>query len=106
MQLIRDSKPNYFPKERSEVKLLTDLFNEMTGLEKTAYVMGGGTYARKLPNAFAYGMGNVPGPKPPEGLFREGHGGAHAPDEGLNVEGLIKAMKIYVMALVALDELN
>lgn len=106
MQLIRDSKPNYFPKERSEVKLLTDLFNEMTGLEKTAYVMGGGTYARKLPNAFAYGMGNIPGPKPPEGLFREGHGGAHAPDEGLNVEGLIKAMKIYVMALVALNELN
>lgn len=105
MRLVRDSRPNYFPKERPEVKLLTDLFNEMTGLEKPAYVMGGGTYARKLPNAFAYGMGGVPGSEPPEGLFREGHGGAHAPDEGLDVEGLIKAMKIYVMALIELDEL-
>ena len=106
MQLIRDNKPNYFPRERPEVKLLTDLFNEMTGLEKAAYVMGGGTYARKLPNAFAYGMSGIPSPKPSEGLFREGHGGAHAPDEGLDVEGLVKAMKIYVMALIELDEIN
>jgi len=106
MQLLRDSKPNYFPKERPEVELLTNLFNKMTGLEKPPYVMGGGTYARKLPNAFAYGMGGVPGSEAPEGLFRKGHGGAHEPDEGLDVEGLIKAMKIYVMALIELDELQ
>lgn len=105
LRLIRDSKPNYFPKDRPEVKLLTDLFNEMTGLEKEAYVMGGGTYARKLPNAFAYGMSGVPGEPAPEGLFREGHGGAHAPDEGLNVENLVKAMKIYVMSILAVDNL-
>lgn len=106
MELLRDSKPNYFPKERPEVKLLTDLFNEMTGLDKPAYVMGGGTYARKLPNAFAYGMSGALNSPAPEGLFREGHGGAHSPDEGLNVEGLVKAMKIYVMSIIAIDELE
>lgn len=59
-ELIRNSAPNYFPKERKEVALLTSLFNELTGSDSKPYVMGGGTYARKLPNAFGYGIGSMP----------------------------------------------
>lgn len=106
MELIRDSKPNYFPKEHPAVDLLTGVFNEMTGQERTAYVMGGGTYARKLPHAFAFGMGGVPGSPAPEGLFRPGHGGAHGPDEGLDIGRLLIAMKIYCIALIRLDQLE
>ena len=105
-ELIRNSAPNYFPKDRKEVGLLTDLFNEITGCTAEPYVMGGGTYARKLPNAFGYGIGSMP---EREGdmagvLFRKGHGGAHEPDEGLDLEKLISAAKIYTMAMLALNE--
>lgn len=101
-----DNKPNYFPKEHPAVELLTKIFNDATGLQKPAYVMGGGTYARKLPHAFAYGMGSVPGNPAPEGLFRPGHGGAHGPDEGLDINRLLTAMKIYCTALIELDQLD
>ena len=50
----RDSAPNYFPKEHPAVQLLTDLYNEITGSSSESFVMGGGTYARKLPGAFAF----------------------------------------------------
>ena len=105
-ELIRDSAPNYFPKDRKEVKLLTDLFNEITGSTTEPYVMGGGTYARKLPNAFGYGIGSMPGREGDmaDVLFPRGHGGAHEPDEGLDLEKLLSAAKIYTMAVLALNE--
>ena len=48
-KLERNSKPNYFPKEHPAVERLTGLYNEITGLDTKSFVMGGGTYARKLP---------------------------------------------------------
>ena len=101
--LLRDSRPNYFPKEHPAVKALTDLFNEMTGLNKTAFVMGGGTYARKLPNAFAFGLGGLP--KEDTKLFKPGHGGAHQPDEGLHLANLKKALNIFAMGLLEADKI-
>ncbi len=107
-ELCRDSKPNYFPKEHPAVEILTNLYNEITGEQKESFVMGGGTYARKLPNAFAYGIGGMAETEEDKALklklFRTGHGGAHEPDEGLNVRQLIEAMKIYTMAVVALND--
>ena len=46
-------------------------------------------------NAFGYGIGSMP---EREGdmagiLFRKGHGGAHEPDEGLDLEKLLSAAK-------------
>ena len=61
MELIRNSALNYrFEGQKRGVGLLTDLFNEITGCTVEPYVMGGGTYARKLPNAFGYGIGSMP----------------------------------------------
>lgn len=37
--------------------MLTDIYNELTGENKEPYTMGGGTYARKLPNAISFGPG-------------------------------------------------
>lgn len=107
-QLVRHSAPNYFPKEHPAVKLLTDTYNEITGEQKEAFVMGGGTYARKLPNAFAYGIGGMQETeediKAKEKLFGKGHGGAHEPDEGLNTRLLLEAMKIYTMSIIAMND--
>ena len=98
-----DNKPNYYDKNRPAVKILTDVYNAYTGLEKEPYVMGGGTYARKLPNAFAYGPGGIPAEPAPEGFFLPGHGGAHSPDEGLNLESFFGSVKLYARAVLALD---
>ena len=108
--LERNSAPNYFPKEHPAVDLLTNLYNEITGEQKESFVMGGGTYARKLPRAFAYGIGGMSeseeDQKLRKQLFLPGHGGAHEPDEGLNLRLLTEALKIYVMALIALNDIS
>ncbi len=107
-ELERDSAPNYFPKEHPAVEMLTNIYNEITGENKESFVMGGGTYARKLPNAFAYGIGGMTESEEDraikEKLFLPGHGGAHEPDEALNVRLLLEAMKIYTMAIVTLND--
>lgn len=107
-ELLRDSAPNYFPREHPAVDLLTKLYCDLTGDQKDSFVMGGGTYARKLPNAFAYGVGGMQETdqerQVKKALFRPGHGGAHEPDEGLNIRLLLEAMKIYTMGLIKLNE--
>ena len=107
-ELERNSGPNYFPREHPAVDRLTALYNEITGSRKESFVMGGGTYARKLPNAFAYGVGGMQESEEDKEvrrrLFLPGHGGAHEPDEGLNVRLLTEAMKIYAMAMAELND--
>ena len=85
-----------------KAEFLTALSNEILGAEDEPYVMSGGTYARRVPGAVAYGFGNchiaesVP--------FPVGHGGAHQPDEAVHPDKLRKGMMIYVLALRKLDE--
>ena len=92
------------------MELLTNLFNEITGRETKSFVMGGGTYARMLPNAFAYGVGGMQESEEDKEmkkrLFGPGHGGAHEPDEALNLGLLLEAMKIYTMAVVELNSIE
>jgi len=109
-ELERNSKPNYFPKEHPAVDLLTNLFNEITGRDEKSFVMGGGTYARKLPNAFAYGLGNMIESEEDKEIrkriLKPGHGGAHGPDEVLNFRLMVEAMKIYTMAVIELNTIE
>ena len=87
---------------------LTNLYNELTGANAEPFVMGGGTYARKLPKAFAYGVGGLKKTKEQLEckLFLPQHGDAHQPDEGLYINGLIQALKIYSMSVVALNDIT
>lgn len=109
-QTQRNSKPSYFPREHPAVDRLTTLYNDITGRDTKSFVMGGGTYARKLPNAFAYGVGGMreedSDREAKKKLFKPGHGGAHEPDEALNLRLLLEAMKIYAMAVVELNEVE
>ena len=84
-----------------EVKLLTRIANEITGADSKPYTMSGGTYAHRLPNAYAFGMsGNCP----PED-FPKGRGGAHGIDECVSLFRLKRAMRIYARALLALNDI-
>ncbi|MDR2514615.1 MAG: Sapep family Mn(2+)-dependent dipeptidase [Christensenellaceae bacterium] len=100
-QLTQANKPNHFPKESPAVAALTKAFNEVAGAQAEPYAMSGGTYARKLPNGLVFGMG-LPkglGHENDPSLFPPGHGGAHAPDEALFIDDLLKGMEIYILAL-------
>ena len=105
MDLERVSAPNHFPLNHPAVQKLTELYNQETGQDSKPYAMAGGTYARKLPNAFAYGPG-FPGGELPKELFSPGHGGAHGPDEALDLDRLLRALKIYIKAILLLDEME
>lgn len=96
-----DSKPCYVDANNSVVQRLTEICNEELGLNLESYVMGGGTYARKLVNAVGYGA-SIPGK---EKVFGPERGGAHQADEYVEIEDLRKAFLIYVKAIPVIDVL-
>ncbi|MDR1570277.1 MAG: Sapep family Mn(2+)-dependent dipeptidase [Oscillospiraceae bacterium] len=101
LEVIRDSAPAYFPRENPIVDTLTDVFNEISGKHLKPFVMSGGTYARKLPNALGFGLGGLDQPTP-EWMIA-GHGGVHEPDEALYIDSYLKALVIFAMGVVAVD---
>lgn len=84
------------------IRMLAGVSNEVTGQDKAPFCLSGGTYAHRLPNAYAFGMS---GNKAPEG-FPKGHGGAHGRDESVSLERLERAMKIYARAMLRLNEME
>lgn len=98
---VDDDPPCFTPADSPVVQTLNNIACQVLGQELDPYVMGGGTYARKLTNAVGFGPG-VPGLAKP---FGDGKGGAHQPDECTSVQGLMSAVEIYVQALAALDTL-
>jgi succinyl-diaminopimelate desuccinylase len=103
LEVERDNPPGAFPREHPIVDRLTAVYNEISGASAQPYVMGGGTYARKLPNAFAYGLGGLPCPETP--WLAPGHGDVHGPDEAMHVDSLLTGMAILAMALIEADAL-
>ncbi|MEK8127974.1 Sapep family Mn(2+)-dependent dipeptidase [Paenibacillus filicis] len=102
LDAVQVNKGNRVDKDAPEVRLLNDTFNRVMGTQKEPFVMGGGTYARKLPHAVGFGPG-MPADVSVLGL-PEGHGQIHGPDEAQSIPNLLAALKVYVMALLALNE--
>lgn len=87
---MSDSPSLYFPLDHPLVRTICDVVKEETGEDKTPGVMGGGTYARAIPNTVSIGTG------------WEGDGKAHETDERLKVEHLFKMSRIYAHILYRL----
>lgn len=102
LKTTRLARSTYFNPDREVVRLLTDVSNEILGRQDKPFVMSGGTYARKLPNALAFGAG-MPLPPPPEGMFAPGHGDYHQPDESIRLERIQKGLEVYICGLLELD---
>ena len=100
---VTDSAPLYIPADSELVGMCMETVGELFP-EKTwkPYTMGGGTYARNMPNAYALGAED-PDFVSPFGLFR---GGIHQPDECAGIAQLVKTMKIYARLLLKLDEME
>ncbi len=98
---ISNSSPFYMSAEDPLVKRLLEISTSHLGADLEPYIMGGGTYARKLKHAVGFG----PGIPQREKRFGAERGSAHQPDEYIEIEDLKQAFVIYVEALQALDDL-
>lgn len=87
-----DSPPLYFPIDHPLVAAITEAYQAETGESRTPRTMGGGTYARAVPNCVAIGTG------------WEGDGPAHETDERFKIAHLHRAARIYVRILLGLIE--
>lgn len=94
---LNDSGPRYTDPEAPITKMLMDTVHECLGEDYKAYTMGGGTHARKFPNALPYGPGDVKGIVNPFGY-------PHGIDEAVSIEALLMSMSTYAVALKRLDE--
>lgn len=98
---IAGSDPCFTDPASPIVKDLTAICNKVLELDLKPYVMGGGTYARKLKHAVAFGPG-IPNRAKHFGPNRDG---AHQADEYAEVALYRKAFLIYVESVMRLDEL-
>ena len=95
LENLEYSDPRFTSPELPVPKLLLDTCHEFLERQYEPYVMGGGTHARKFPNALPYGPGIMD--------YRNPFGSPHGIDEAICIEHLTQAMKVYVIALLRLD---
>ena len=89
---VGDSKPTYSPADSDLVRTCMSVIKSVFKRDHWApYTMGGGTYARHMPNACALGPED-PDYESPFGLFR---GSIHQSDESTPAQLLFDTMKVY-----------
>lgn len=81
----------YMPPEHPLVKKLTEVYTRCTGLDATPKSIGGGTYAKMMPNVLAFG------PIFPGDEVRE-----HKPDEFMELSRLLDNANILAEAMYAM----
>lgn len=102
IRIVSNNDPMYIPEDDHYVQTLMNVYQEVTGnTDRKTYIIDGGTYARKLKNAVGYGGGNGVSAT----FLPAGHGRVHQPDEARNIQGILEAIKIYVMSVIELDHL-
>ena len=92
---ISHMKSVYFKKDDPFVRLLMDVYREVSGdCESEPISIGGATYARAIPNAVAFGP-----------LFPWEEELAHEPDEFVDLDSLQKAGEVYYRTFERICEL-
>lgn len=98
---VNNSKPAYVSPDSEFIKLLGEAYSEVTGKDSTPYTIGGGTYARHLENAVAFGIMEADDKHP----FEKGKGGEHQADEAVSINALKTAVLVYALAILKIDNL-
>ncbi|MDD4080464.1 MAG: Sapep family Mn(2+)-dependent dipeptidase [Eubacteriales bacterium] len=83
--------PHYVPLSSELVQGLLEAYHEVTGREKKAIAIGGGTYARSLKEGVAFGA-----------TFPEDPDVAHQADEYVNLDSLMRSTEIFASAIIRL----
>jgi succinyl-diaminopimelate desuccinylase len=93
IEKLEHLQPIYLPEDSHLIETLMTVYKKHTGDDAQPKVIGGGTYARSMDNAVAFGP-----------LFPGREGVEHQANEYIYIEDLIKATKIYADALKRLAE--
>jgi succinyl-diaminopimelate desuccinylase len=98
---IRLGPSRYDPPDSPPVKILMETGKLFLGDKlKPPATTGGGTHAKYFPRSIPFGAKS-----PPDGTEKEQFGSAHAANEAIAIEDLVKAVQIYTVDLIRLDEL-
>jgi succinyl-diaminopimelate desuccinylase len=101
VEFVKSRKPFYLSKEDKYLNACLQVYKDFTKSETAeTYINAGGTYAGQLPRAIEIGTAlyndrkfDLPG----------GHGGAHQPDEYINIDGMLKAIELTALMLLECD---
>lgn len=88
---MQNDTPLFFPEDHELIKKLQKVYVEQTGLDPTPICIGGGTYAKEMPNIIAFGP-----------IFPGKPDLDHQVNECIELEDLIKNAKIYAHAIYEL----
>ena len=86
--------------ESPVIQALLSAYNEATGQDAKPFTIGGGTYAREFTSGASFG------PEMPWSEIPEWVGGMHGPDEGVSIDLLKEAFRIYVLTIDKLMQLD
>lgn len=85
-------------------EIFETVYKDVTGDSKKRIYMSGGTYARRLKNAFSIGTFAFTKNNSSPGLVMpEGHGGAHQCDEMIDIDAFFNAVKILIHCILVCD---
>lgn len=90
---LMHQQPLYFPKDHKLIKILSGVYEKHTGQQGEPMAIGGGTYAKEMPNIVAFGP-----------IFPGKPDLDHQANEYIEVDDLIKITKIYGDAIKELAE--
>lgn len=100
VECTSNSEPLFLNPNSDFIQTLMNVYKEYSKDDFTpAMTMGGGTYARKLPNCVAFGP-EFPNPAPTDMII----GGPHQADEAINIEEMMTSIAIYAAALESLGK--
>lgn len=88
---VENKDPLYYPKDHPLIKTLLKVYNEQTGESRQPIAIGGGTYAKKMPNIVAFGP-----------IFPGKPDLDHQVNEYIEIEDLVMNAKIYANAIYEL----
>ncbi len=101
----KDNSPGFAIDKDSELpEIFEQIYEDITGESKKRVLMSGGTYARKLKNAFSVGTFAFENGKNSSFLMPDGHGGAHQCDEMIDIEGFFTALRILIHSVIECDK--
>ena len=93
LTILHTQHPLYLDPESPMIRTLTSIYQEITGRYEEPIAIGGGTYARSMPNVVAFGPGIDGEPEM-----------AHKADEYITIDRLETCARIYARAFMALAE--
>jgi succinyl-diaminopimelate desuccinylase len=103
----KDNRAGFSIDKNSEIPLaLEEVYAEITGEKLKSVLMSGGTYARRLKNAFSIGTFIINKNRTSPVLkMPEGHGGPHQCDEMIDLEGFFEALRVLIHYILTCDDI-